>query len=254
MKNKLTLGEGDSLKTKVSYDGNDDDDAGDGNDPNKLSLTKEQLSKKIIDARNEGITKGSKDTLSTVNEVLGTEFESLDEAKEGLTEAHIGSIEESDVVKDLQNKLQEKDSQIESINRKMQDTRVSNSLRKQVSEKLGDKKLAIDFDDAKLLFESAYGYVEKDGKAYATQNGERFLDDNGEYATLDSAFLSFAKSKGLIQGNASGGTGGTTSTGGSKSGNPFDKSSDAFSLTEQSKLFRTNPKKAKRLKALAESK
>lgn len=243
---------------KSQGQGEDQKNQGDGDQEDKqenqdvIEMSKKDLSEKIIEGRNEGIEKGKKDALGVINESLGTDFGSLDQASESLAEKNLGSNEdgeESEVVKELQNKLKEKDEKIQNLSSKMQDIRTERELKDSVSEQLGDTELTLPFDEVRTLVDSKYGYQEKDGTLYATKDGDRFLNDSGEYMTYAEAFSEYAKSRGLIDGGSSGGTGGGTNPSSSKGGsdNPFVTGN----ATEQAKLFRENPDKARRLKKQA---
>lgn len=243
MSDDSSQGHGDDQKSQGDKDGDKK------TDDNQITLTKEKLSDKIVNGRNEGIEKGVNDTLSVINETLDTDFSDLDTMKESLSEAHIGDIEESEVVQQLQNKLSEKDSKIENLSKKIQDNRISDSVESQLNDALGDKDLLVDFEDLKALHNrnTDIGYVEKDGEVYATKDGNRFLNDEGDYTKYSESVYNYAKSKNLIQGNAKGGSGGGTVENPGSSGNPFETGN----VTEQAKLFKSNPEKAKRLKKAA---
>lgn len=213
-----------------------------------IEMSKEKLSDKIIEGRNEGIEKGKKDALGTINESLGTEFSSLDEATETLTSKSMdeSDSEENEVVQELQDKLKEKDQKIENLSSKMQDIRTQDKLEKSVSDELGDVDLKLPFDEARTLVDSKFGYTEKDGTLYATKDGDRFLNDSGGYKTYAQAFKEYVKSRGLIDGGSSGGTGGGTapSSKGGGSNNPFVTGN----VTEQARLYNEDKAKYRRLK------
>lgn len=244
-------------KSKINFYNADEGDSGDsggdsddgGSDENVIKLTKEELSDKITDGRDEGIEKGRRDTLETINDTLGTEFGSVEEAQETLSEAHIGDITESDVVQDLQGKLKNKDEKIQSYEQKLQDMRVKDQVFSDFKSELGDKELALPLEDVKTLHDKKFGYTEKNGELYVTKGGERMLNDNGQYKTYAESLMDFSQQKNLIKGSASGGSGGGTnpSGGGSGSENPWETGN----LTEQAKIMANDPKKAERLKKRA---
>lgn len=233
-------GDGDSAKT--------DDGNGSSNE-----ITVNDLTDKFRDGRSEGVEKGVKDTLNQINTTLDTDFNSLDDLKSGLTETIKGSVEESEVVQQLQEKLKSKDQKIQNLGGKIQDFRVSGTRDKQIQEALGDKSLKIDKGDALTLFKNQYGYEEKDGELFAVNaEGERFLTDDGNFATVGDAFYRFAKDKNLLAGNATGGTGGRTGAS-NRSGsteNPFLTGNK----TEQAKLYRKDKELFQRMKQEAQSK
>lgn len=262
-----TKGEGELQKNQGEYtelnfydeepeggDGDGDGEGGSGEGSSDgITLTKKELSNKITNGRDEGIEKGRRDALNTINDALGTDFGDLETAKESLAEeAHVGDIEESDVVQDLQGKLKERDQIIQAKDQKIQDLRVKDTLMSDVKEQLGDKDLKLGVDDIKTLHDKERGYTEKDGELYATKNGERLLNDSGEFMKYSESIMKFAENKNLIEGSASGGSGGSTTPSGSGSGsneNPFETGN----LTEQARLKSENPEKYKRLKARANS-
>lgn len=222
---------------------------GEGEDENVIKLSKEELSNKIIGGRDEGIQKGTKDAIGAINETLGTEFEDLESLKDGLSEAHIGDITESEVVQTLQGKLAEKDEKIENLSKKMQDIRIKDSVQGSLSEFLGDKELLVDFDDLKMLHDSNLGadYAEKDGEVFIVEDGSRVLNDDGDYMTYSESLYNFAKGKNWIKGNKKGGAGGGTSAKRGGSDNPFETGN----ITEQAKMWQRNPEKARRLQESA---
>lgn len=233
-------GEGDSQKTNGN--GNE------GEKGNDAKFTKDDLTSKFRAGRDEGINKGKRDALDTVNKVLDAEFESLDDLKSSLPEIVNSGAETEEVVTKLQGKLQEKEQTIQNLQGKVQDFRVSGQKQKQINEAIGDRKLKIDPEDAQMLFENNFGYVEEDGKLLATQDGNKVLNDEGNFATVGEQFAKFAETKGLFSGNAKGGAGGGTkpkNKAGSK--NPFETGN----LTEQARLYNEDKETYKRLKAEA---
>jgi len=242
MSDEKSQGQGEDQKNQG--DGGQDDN----NDKEVIEMSKKDLSNKIIEGRNEGIEKGRKEAVGVLNETLGTEYDSLDTAKEDLSEKKVGNVEESEVVQELQDKYKKAQENIEAYENKIQDMRVEDQLKSSVSEALGDNDLSLPFDEARTLVDSKYGYVEKDGTLYATKDGDRFLNDSGDYMTYAEAFNNYVQSRGLIDGGSSGGTGGGSkpkSEGGSD--NPFVSGN----ATEQARLWTENPQKAKRLKRKA---
>lgn len=255
---ELQKNQGEYVETLTFYDeddgGDGDGDGGDGDggsgSDEGITLTKEELSDKIIDGRNEGIEKGKKDVISTINDTLGTDFNSTDEVKENLSDAHIGDITESDVVQDLQGKLKEKDEKIQSYESKIQDMRVKDKLMSDVKSKLDDKDLALPVEDVKTLHDQEHGYTEKDGELYVTKDGERVLNDSGQYMTYAESIMNYAKNKNLIEGSASGGSGGGTNPSGGDSKdseNPWVTGN----LTKQAQIMANDKDKAERLKKRA---
>lgn len=221
-----------------------------GNDNNAPKITKDDLTNKYRAGRDEGIDKGVRDTLKTVNSVLGTEFDSIDTLKQGLGEVHVGDVEETEVVTELKEKLAAKDEKISNLSSKIQDFRVSSTMEKEISSSLGDKELIIPKEDAKVLFNANYGYVESGGKLLATKGGEKFLNDNGDFATVGEAFSKFATERGLIKKSAQGGAGGGSQERSTDSNNPFVTGNK----TAQAKLFREDKAKFDRLKEQAKRK
>jgi hypothetical protein len=230
-------GEGDSQKT----DGN-------GEQGESKKFTKDDLTSKFRAGRDEGIQKGVKDALGTLNDVLNAEFESLDDVKSTLPEMFNSGAEQEEVVNQLQNKLKEKDQTIQNLQGKVQDFRVSNKRQQQIKQNIGDRSLKVDLEDAEVLFNTKYGYVEEGGELYATENGNKIMNDEGNFATVGEQFAKFAETKGLFSGNAKGGAGGGTQAK-SKAGknNPFQTGN----LTEQARLYRDDREAYDRLKAEA---
>lgn len=226
-------GDGDLDKTK-------------GDDEPKI--TKDDLTNKYRDGRKEGIQKGSRDAINKINEILNTDFDSLEAIEEKLPTVIKSSAEESEVVQQLQDKLKEKSKAVENLSKKIQDFRVQGTRSKQINEAIGDRKLKLSQDDALTLFEANYGYTEEDGQLFATKGGEKFVNDSGDFVTVGEAFSQFASKRSLFEATAEGGTGGgTAGKGGADSNNPFVTGNK----TEQARLFRENPEKYKILKAKA---
>jgi len=227
---------------------NQGEDQGQGEEVEKIEMSKKKLSEKIIGGRNEGIEKGKKEALEAVNSTLGTDFESLDQVSETLSDKSLGDVDQDEVVTELQDKLKAKDEKIENISNKMQDIRTKRKIKKDVSEQLDGNDLTLDFGEVRTLVDSKYGYTEKDGEIYATKDGDRFLNDSGEYMTYAQAFKEYTQSRGLIEGGSSGGTGGGTNPkGGSDSKNPWVTGN----ATEQARMWNENPQKARRMKKQA---
>lgn len=240
-------GQGEDQKNQGEDQGQDKNNDNDKKE-STIELSKKDLSDKIIEGRNEGIEKGKKEAVSVLNETLGAEYSSLDELTEELSEAKLGDSEESEVVQELQDKLKAKDDKIQNLSQKVQDIRTERQLKESVNDQLDGNELSLPFDELRTLVESKYGYSEKDGTLYATKDGDRFLNDSGEYMTYAEAFKDYAKSRGLIKGGSSGGTGGSTNpNAGDKQDNPWVTGN----ATEQARIVREDRKKAERLKKQA---
>lgn len=152
------------------------------------------------------------------------------------------------VKSEYQKQLEEKDNQLNNLKSSIVQQRVENELDAAIREAKGYPELL-----KPIMKSRVQGQLDENGDVQISvlnSKGHPMLVGNGSDAGIQDLVEEYKNSETYsraFQGSGRTGTGTRQNKGGTTEGNPFDRNSDSYNVTEGMKLYKENPEKAKQL-------
>lgn len=165
-------------------------------------------------AYNEGKSKVEKDVVSKFSELLGSNFESLDDAISSIQKTLQPKQEEKGEAEKLRELLQQYQQEAESAKEQLHMTQMQNRIDSEFGSAFSalqqDNELTLKTDYIEQLFYNEYEIEESNGQFYAVKDGVPDLDAQGNRKSVANSLMEFAKQfakpKKVGAGGATGGT------------------------------------------------
>ena len=165
-------------------------------------------------AYNEGKSKVEKDVVSKFSELLGDNFDSLDDAFSRIQQTLAPKQEEKGEAEKLRELLQQYQQEAESAKEQLMMTKMESRINSEFQSAFGalqqDNELTLRQDYIEQLFYNEFEIEESNGQFYAVKDGVPDLDEQGNRKSVANSLVEFAKQfakpKKVGAGGATGGT------------------------------------------------